>query len=67
MRAAAAAGKPASELSAQDITVITAAWLPLLPPTLGECNKLLSMRMKAALTADPVAFSLIKQDGRDFM
>lgn len=65
--AAAAAGRPAATLTLQDITVISVAWLPLLPPTLGECNRLLSARMKATLASDPLAFELIKQDGKDFM
>jgi hypothetical protein len=51
----------------QDFAVITAAWLPLMPPTMGEANKLLSARMRAALPGDPLGFDLIKQDGKDFM
>jgi len=65
--AAAAGGRPAAALTPQDAAVITCAWLPLLPSTMGECNKLLSARMKAALPEDPVAFELIKQDGKEFM
>jgi hypothetical protein len=51
----------------QDVAVITAAWLALMPPTMGEANKLLSARMRAALPGDPLGFDLIKQDGKDFM
>jgi hypothetical protein len=67
MAAAAASGRRAADVTLQDVTVITSAWLPLLPRTLGECNKLLSQRMRSALAGDPVAYELIKQDGKDFM
>jgi hypothetical protein len=67
MAAAAASGRRATDLTLQDVAVITSAWLPLLPRTLGECNKLLSQRMRSVLAGDPVAYDLIKQDGKDFM
>lgn len=65
--AAGLSGRKASDITPQDTALIAAAWLPLLPKTLADCNKLLSVRMKAALTGDPVAFDLMKQDGREFM
>jgi hypothetical protein len=34
---------------------------------MGDCNKLLSARLKAALPEDPLGFELMKQDGKDFM
>jgi hypothetical protein len=64
--AAAAARRPASALTLQDVAVVATAWLPLLPGSSAERNRLLSSAMKAALGDDPVAFDLIKQDGRDF-
>eukprot|EP00883_Tetradesmus_obliquus_P007395 jgi/Sobl393_1/18013/SZX62610.1 len=67
MAAAAASGRTTADLTLQDVTVITSAWLPLLPRTLGECNKLLSQRMRTVLAGDPVAYDLMKQDGKDFM
>jgi hypothetical protein len=65
--AAAAAGRPAATLMPQDVVIISCAWLPLLPVTMSDCNRLLSVRMKAALPEDPIGFDLIKQDGKDFM
>lgn len=65
--AAAAAGRPGDSLAPQDAAIIACAWLPLLPHTMGDCNRLLSARMKAALPGDPLGFDLVKQDGKDFM
>jgi hypothetical protein len=65
--AAAAAQRPAASLTPLDVTVISCAWAPLLPRTMGDCNKLLSARLKAALPEDPLGFELMKQDGKDFM
>jgi hypothetical protein len=67
LAAAAAAGRSAGSLTLQDAAIIACAWLPLLPATMGDCNRLLSARMKAALPGDPIGFDLVKQDGKDFM
>jgi hypothetical protein len=69
LAAAASAGRQGAALTTADAALIALAWARLLPRTVGECNRLLSARLRSALTGedDTESYDLLKEDGRAFM
>lgn len=51
----------------QHMAMIQSAWRPLLPPSATEQNKLLSRMMQQVTQGDPYAYTIFKQDGKEFM
>jgi hypothetical protein len=64
-----AAGPPprGRALDMQHMAMVQSAWRPLLPPSATEQNKLLSRMMQQVTQGDPYAYTIFKQDGKEFM